>query len=106
MNLPLDTVLLGDSTLMVRLRRDIARLAPTAIPVLIEGETGTGKELVANALHTLSGRRGAFVPVNVAAIPDGLFESQVFGHRRGAFSGAVSDQRGLFEEADGGYALS
>lgn len=102
MNLPLDTVLLGESPVMVRLRRDIARLAPTAIPVLIEGETGTGKELVANALQTLSGRRGAFVPVNVSTIPDGLFESQVFGHRRGAFSGAVVDQRGYFEEADGG----
>lgn len=102
MTLPLEAILLGESSSMIRLRRDIAGLAATTISVLVEGETGTGKELVASALHTLSGRRGAFVAVNVAAIPDGLFESQLFGHRRGAFSGAVTDQRGYIEEADAG----
>ncbi len=91
--------LIGVSVAMARLRIDIARIAPTGISILIEGETGTGKELVSGALHRMSKRRGPFVPVNVAAIPDSLFESQVFGHVRGAFTGAVSDHLGYLEEA-------
>jgi DNA-binding NtrC family response regulator len=98
----LDAILIGVSPAMERLRRDIARIAPTGISVMIQGETGTGKELVSLAIHRLSGLRGAFVPVNVAAIPDTLFESQVFGHVRGAFTGAIVDQRGFVEEAKSG----
>jgi DNA-binding NtrC family response regulator len=99
MTLVIEHLLMGSSRAMVELRRAITRIAPSMIPVLIEGETGTGKELVATSLHALSGRTGAFVPVNMAAIAEPLFESQVFGHRRGAFSGAVTDQQGFVEEA-------
>lgn len=67
----------------------IAKVACTLLPVLIEGETGTGKELVAQALHAQSGRRGRFVPFNVGAIPESLFESALFGHVRGAFTSNV-----------------
>jgi len=84
------------------LRRDILQVATHDIDVLIQGESGTGKELVASAIHTASGRSGAFVPVNCAAIVDTLAESQLFGHRAGAFSGAVDDQEGFFRAADGG----
>ena len=102
MNESLDSVLIGVSPAMDRLRRDVSRIAPTGISVLIQGETGTGKELVSAAIHRLSGRRGPFVPVNITAIPESLFESQVFGHVRGAFTGAISDHRGLVEEAKAG----
>lgn len=95
-------LLLGESRLMKDLRDSIAKLAPSRLPVLIEGPTGAGKELVAEALHLASGRRGAFVPVNVCAIGEGLFESTLFGHVRGAFTGAAADQRGYLREADGG----
>jgi DNA-binding NtrC family response regulator len=94
--------IVGASDAIVRLRQEIAALGPTTISVLIEGETGTGKELIAQAIHGMSGRRGAFVPVNVAAVPDGLFESHLFGHRRGAFTGALTDHVGFFEEAQDG----
>jgi DNA-binding NtrC family response regulator len=70
--------------------------------VLICGETGTGKELVARALHQQSGRRGGFVPVNCGSIPRELVESELFGHERGAFTGAAARRHGLFQEADGG----
>lgn len=80
-----------------------ARLADAALPVLIHGETGAGKELVAAALHTWSSRHGGpFVAVNCAALPDALVESALFGHRRGAFTGADADQPGLIRAADGG----
>jgi DNA-binding NtrC family response regulator len=98
----LHTTLIGTSMAMVTLRREIERVAATGIAVLLEGETGTGKELAAQAIHALSGRRGSFIPVNVATIPDSLFESQVFGHRRGAFTGAVNDHRGYVDQARGG----
>lgn len=95
-------LLLGDSQPMQRLRSLITRLATSDAPVLIEGPTGSGKELVAEALHLSSGRTGAFVAFNVCAISDGTFESAVFGHVRGAFTGAMDDVPGYLSEADGG----
>ncbi|HEX3764180.1 MAG TPA: sigma 54-interacting transcriptional regulator [Kofleriaceae bacterium] len=80
----------------------LARIAPTEVSVLLQGETGTGKELVARALHDLSGRRGAFVAVNCGALPPSLIEAELFGHRRGAFTGAVGERLGLVRSADGG----
>jgi len=81
----------------------VARVAPSRTTVLIEGETGSGKELVARAIHTGGLRRDRlFVPVNCAAVSEGLLESELFGHRRGAFTGALSDRKGLFEVAGGG----
>src|SRR5260221_1779192 len=81
----------------------IRRIGPTHATVLITGETGTGKDLVAHALHQASTRRSRpFVPVNCAAIPEALVESEFFGHRKGAFTGALNDHKGLFEAADGG----
>ena len=81
----------------------IAVVAPTSATVLIQGETGTGKELVAQAIHNLSPRRnGPFVKLNCAAIPAGLIESELFGHERGAFTGALTQRIGRFEMANGG----
>ena len=95
--------MVGDSRVMVRLREQIAMAAPTNGRVLIHGENGTGKELVAHSVHALSRRSaGPFVGVNCAAIPEELIESELFGHVRGAFTGAVSDRPGKFEIADGG----
>src|SRR5437762_6806479 len=95
--------MVGESYAMRQLREQVAMAAPTNGRVLIYGENGTGKELVARTIHTLSRRRGAaFVEVNCAAIPEELIESELFGHVRGAFTGAVADRRGKFEVADGG----
>ena len=95
--------LIGDSTAMVRLREQIGMAAPTNGRVLISGENGTGKELVARQIHALSHAAPApFVEVNCAAIPEELIESELFGHAKGAFTGAVADRRGKFEAADGG----
>ncbi len=80
----------------------LGRIAPTEVSVLLQGETGTGKELVARALHDLSGRRGAFVAVNCGALPPSLIEAELFGHRRGAFTGAIGERLGLVRSADGG----
>ncbi len=80
----------------------VERVAPTGVTVLILGESGTGKEIVAKRLHELSGRNGRFVTVNCSAIPEGLLESELFGHVKGSFTGAASDKAGLFEEASGG----
>jgi sigma-54 dependent transcriptional regulator, acetoin dehydrogenase operon transcriptional activator AcoR len=80
----------------------LARIAVTSVPVVVLGETGTGKEVVARALHELSQRPGAFVAVNCGALPVNLVESELFGHRRGAFSGAVTDRAGLVRAADRG----
>jgi len=93
--------LIGASRAMREVASLIVRLGPSPLPVLITGESGTGKELVAQALHRASGR-GALVAVNCAALPVDLLESELFGHERGAFSGAVKDKEGLFEAADGG----
>jgi two-component system, NtrC family, nitrogen regulation response regulator NtrX len=95
--------LLGRTPVMADLRRQIAKVAPTRSRVLITGESGTGKELIARAIHRNSAvSAGAFVKVNCAAIPPELIESELFGHERGAFTGAVAKKRGLFEVADGG----
>ena len=88
---------------MVALRESIGRAAATPFPVLIEGESGTGKELVARALHRLSPRRDRrFCAINCAALTDDLMESELFGHARGAFTGAIGPRTGLFEEAHNG----
>jgi two-component system nitrogen regulation response regulator NtrX len=95
--------MVGESYVMAQLREQVAMAAPTNGRVLIFGENGTGKELVARSIHTLSRRRGGpFVEVNCAAIPEELIESELFGHVKGAFTGAVADRRGKFEVADGG----
>ena len=95
--------MVGDSSTMRQLQEQVAMAAPTNGRVLIYGENGTGKELVARTIHALSRRRAtAFVEVNCAAIPEELIESELFGHVRGAFTGAVADRRGKFEVADGG----
>src|SRR5256885_7275857 len=97
------SALVGRSPPMRELTSRILRVAPSDATVLVKGESGTGKELVARALHAHSRGKGKpFVPVNCAAIPEGLLESELFGHAKGAFTGAVKARRGLFEEADGG----
>jgi len=95
--------LIGDSAAMGRVIRAIDKAAATAATVLISGESGTGKELVARAIHYRGPRAAApFVPVNCGAIPDTLFESELFGHVRGAFTGAAETRAGFFQTADGG----
>ena len=92
----------GQAQVVRKLRAQIARAAPDVSPVLILGETGTGKERLAAELHRLSHRKGAFVAVNCAALGEQLIESQLFGHVKGAFTGASSEQPGLFRAAEGG----
>ena len=88
---------------MLEVLNQVRQAAGSIIPVLITGETGTGKELVARSIHEGSDRSsGVFVPVNCSALPEALLESELFGHRRGAFTGAVQDRAGLFEAAKGG----
>ena len=95
--------LIGTSAGMRRLFRDIERVAPSDASVLIQGESGTGKDLVAHSIHERSGRRGRpFIAVNASAFPDTLAESELFGHERGAFTGAVMSRPGRFELAHGG----
>ena len=95
--------MLGDSPQMQDIFNRIRRVAPSTATVLIQGETGTGKELVARAIHNLSDRKDAkFVPVNCAALSPQLMESELFGHERGSFTGASQRRIGRFEEADGG----
>lgn len=95
--------MVGDSRAMLRLREQIAMAAPTNGRVLVSGENGTGKELVARHVHLLSQRRtGPFIEVNSAALPEELIESELFGHVKGAFTGAVTDRRGKFDLASGG----
>jgi transcriptional regulator with GAF, ATPase, and Fis domain len=96
-------VLLGASKPMEDLFHLIEKAAASPLPTLLEGETGTGKELVARAIHQASrNAKGPFLPVNCAAVPENLLESELFGHRRGAFTGATADHEGLFEAAQGG----
>jgi two-component system, NtrC family, response regulator PilR len=98
--------LLGTSPTMQNLREMIGRVARSQAPVHISGESGTGKELVAKLIHESGPRRdGPFVPVNCGAIPTELMESELFGHKRGSFTGAVSDKKGLIQSAEGGTLL-
>jgi DNA-binding NtrC family response regulator len=95
--------IIGGSPCMQEVFRLVERVADTDATVLILGESGTGKELVARALHYNSGRTHApFIPINCSALPENLLESELFGHRKGAFTGAVADKDGLFHDADGG----
>jgi two-component system response regulator HydG len=98
--------IVGHSAAMRALFESVRQVAPTDTTVLITGETGTGKELLARAVHELSGRAGGpFVAVNCSALADGILESELFGHVRGAFTGAVASRVGLFEAAEGGTLL-
>jgi len=95
----------GFTTLMPTWNVEIQRLrqiAASEIPMLVEGDSGTGKEVIARAIHDQSGRKGAFVPVNCGALPENLVESELFGYKKGAFSGAQTDHPGLVRSADGG----
>jgi DNA-binding NtrC family response regulator len=94
--------ILTDSEEMLAVFRYAEAIARTSQPVLIVGETGVGKELIARAIHVLSGRPGEFVPVNVAGVDDTLFADTLFGHVKGAYTGAASDRQGLIERASGG----
>lgn len=95
--------LLGRAPAMIELYKEIARVAPTKSTVLITGESGTGKELVAKSIHRHSSRStGSFVAINCGALTETLLEAELFGHVRGAFTGAINDRKGLWEEAEGG----
>jgi DNA-binding NtrC family response regulator len=98
--------LIGTTPAMLELYEDVAAIADTSATVLLEGPTGTGKELLAHAIHYRSRRsEGPFIRVNCAAIPESLLESELFGHEKGAFTGAIRQHRGKFEQADGGSLL-
>jgi DNA-binding NtrC family response regulator len=98
-----ETGIIGETEAMREVLERVVQIAPVASTVLITGESGTGKELVARGLHALSPRRHKrFIAVNVAALPDTLLESELFGHEKGAFTGAIDSRRGLFELASGG----
>jgi len=100
---PLPLKVIARSPAMQKVLSAVRRVSDTDWPVLIEGETGTGKEVMARLIHHLSSRRDhPFVDLNCAAIPENLFESELFGHEKGSFTGAVSDRKGRFELADGG----
>ncbi len=95
----------GEHPTIVRLRELADRVAPSRAPLFIHGESGTGKEVLSKYVHARSGVKGPFVAINCANLPRELVESALFGHRKGAFTGAVSDHAGVFEEADGGTLL-
>jgi DNA-binding NtrC family response regulator len=97
--------LIGASDAMRRLYLLCERLAAAPVPILIEGETGTGKEVLAESMHEMGRRSGAFVVFDCTAVANNLLEAELFGHERGAFTGAVSSRPGLFEQADGGTLL-
>lgn len=96
-------LLIGDSNAMIEVRRQVAQVGPSDASVIVTGPSGSGKEMVARAIHAASGRaKGAHVSVNCGAIPRELIESELFGHEKGSFTGAHVQHRGRFEEADGG----
>jgi transcriptional regulator with GAF, ATPase, and Fis domain len=97
--------IVAESPAMKSLFRLVGRVAPSTVPVLVRGETGSGKEVVARGIHERSGRSGAFVPVNCSALPGALIESELFGHARGSFTGADRAHAGVFAQADGGTLL-
>ncbi len=99
---PLLPGLVGNSAPMQRLAAEVQRVAELSAPVLLLGESGTGKDVVARAVHALSGRRGRYVPLNAGALGESLADSELFGHCRGAFTGAVQARSGAFELADRG----
>ena len=101
-SLSINSFLIGSSREMTRVRELIVRVAPLTLSVLIEGPTGSGKELVALGLHRASGRAGCFVPVNVCALAESMFDDALFGHVRGAFTGALRDHAGYLLEAHRG----
>src|SRR5205085_8545056 len=95
--------LLGNSIPIIELRQIIKQVAPTDVTVLITGESGVGKEVVAQEIHRLSSRREKpFITVNCGAIPEGIIESELFGHQKGSFTGASDTRKGYFEAANGG----
>lgn len=96
------TEIITKNTAMRSIFQYLEAISPTPLPMLITGETGTGKELIARAIHKLSGREGGFVPVNVAGVDDTLFSDTLFGHKKGSFTGAIKDRKGLIEHAAGG----
>ena len=96
------TRIIGQSPAMQHIRQLVATLAPTGVDILLNGETGSGKEVVARAIHEASGRRGAFVAINCGALPETVFESELFGHEAGAFTGAGKRRIGRIEHANGG----
>ncbi len=97
--------LIGRSPEMIEVYKLIAKVAPLSTTVLVQGESGTGKELVARLIHDLSGREGAFKAINCGALPESLLESELFGYVKGAFTGASSRKKGIFEAAQGGTCL-
>src|SRR5262249_15650560 len=98
--------IIGRSPALMEVLAHVGRVAPTDASVLVTGETGTGKELIARAVHSTSPRQGKpLIKVNCAALPGGLVESELFGHEKGAFSGAIARRQGRFELADGGAIL-
>jgi transcriptional regulator of acetoin/glycerol metabolism len=101
-NAPRIPGLVGSSLPMRRVAEEVARHARSRQSVLLQGESGTGKDVVARALHVLSGRSGEYVPLNVGAVPDSLADAELFGHRRGAYTGAVTSRAGAFESAHRG----
>ena len=98
----IDDLIIGQSAAAKELKRLIRLVGPAPATVLIQGETGTGKELVAKATHFESGRKGDLIAVNCAAIPNELLESELFGHEKGSFTGAVTQSSGRFKQAEGG----
>lgn len=94
--------IVGRDHAMIKIFDTIRDLSGSAVATLVQGETGSGKELVAGAIHNVSGREGLFVPVNCGALPEGIIESELFGHVKGAFTGAIRDKMGRFEMARGG----
>lgn len=93
---------IGTSAPMLRIARLVRRHAKSRVPILLQGESGTGKDMVARAVHELGRRDGPYVPLNMAALPESLADAELFGHRRGAFTGAVSSRVGAFEQAHEG----